>query len=198
MELDFSGLNNLFIKGCRKDFAEVQEAPETTHKDENIEISIEAIKTSVEGNNEPQKEDIGKKALINLKREQEDHKRTMGVYEEYQGNIKASGSLQADILKGVKVGEPVELLFLKAVECISRMTSNNLFYSQVKEDFIKIYGEAFQKTIPLELEIKEVQERLKKLHEYRAREDTTDGARIDRVIEAHKAKIKELESFIEE
>ena len=104
--------------------------------------------------------------------------------------------MQTEILKGVRSGEAVELLLLKAVDCISRMTSDNLFYTQVKEDLIKIYGEALLAPIPLEWELEEVKERLKKLKEYRAREDDTNAYRVDSAIKAHKARVSELEELI--
>lgn len=201
MTIDFTGLNKLFSKPTATDnFTEATEEPLEAHtddlKDDGIEISLEAIKTAVEERKQPYKEDIGKKALINLQREQENNKRTLEIYTEYQKNIRTSESLQTEILKGARAGDPVELLFLKAVECISCMTSDKLFYNQIEKDLIKIYGEAFLDPIPLEWELDKVKERLKNLQEYRAREDATDTGRVDRAIEAHKAKISKLETII--
>ena len=201
MTLDFTGLNNLFSRNtATEDFTEAPErpleAPIDAFNNDSIEISLDALKTAVKGLKQPKEEEIGKKAIINLNREQDEHRRTLEVYREYQQNIRISESLQTEILKGVRAGEPVELLFLKAVDCISRMTSDNLFHTQVKEDLIKIYGEALLKPIPLEWELDEVKERLKKLQEYRAREDDTNAYRVDRAIKAHKARVSELEELI--
>ena len=81
-----------------------------------------------------------KKLFLDTQREREDHKRSLEVYKTYQENIKTSSQLQTDILKGLKAGEDVYSLFLKAAKAIALMTSNSLFYSQAEADLIAIYG----------------------------------------------------------
>lgn len=51
----------------------------------------------------------------------------------FQDNIRRAGHLRAEILKGLDSGEPIETLFLKAAECISKMTCEELFYKTVKK-----------------------------------------------------------------
>lgn len=86
---------------------------------------------------------------LQAKREAAEKQRTLDIFREYQENIKRSGQLQTEILKGVKAGENVYNLFLKAVKAISLMTSNSLFYSQIEADTRAIYGEGLQEQAPL-------------------------------------------------
>lgn len=163
----------------------------------NGEIYHETQKATVWGFKAPYNENA-KKALINLQQEQENNRRIQEAYKRYQNNIRASESLQEDLLKGARAGEPIQLLFLKAIDCISKMTDNKLFYKQIREDLVKIYGNGLLDPIPIECELDETKKRLEKLMGYRARKDTTDGERIERAIEAHKAKIASLEESIRE
>jgi hypothetical protein len=65
--------------------------------------------------------------------------RAQGVYRKYQEDRKASGRLQAEILKGAKAGEDIHILFLKACQALSLTTSNTLFYEQLELDIRNIY-----------------------------------------------------------
>ena len=49
---------------------------------------------------------------LQAKREAAEKQRTLDIFREYQENIKRSGQLQTEILKGVKAGENVYNLFL--------------------------------------------------------------------------------------
>lgn len=56
------------------------------------------------------------------------------IYKEYQENIKASESLQSDILKGIGM-YPIETLFLTACKCIGRMIGDSgVFYMTAKNN----------------------------------------------------------------
>ena len=121
-----------------------------------------------------------------------------------QGQIKGlentliSSTLQTQILKGLTAGEDVYSLFLKAAKVISLMTSNSLFYSQTEEDIKAIYGRGLQEKPPLQMELKEVQERLQRLKEAEKREQDKDSKeRIQRAIQAHENKATELRGMIE-
>lgn len=87
-----------------------------------------------------------KKLYLDTQREREDRQRSLEVYRTYQENIKTSSHLQTEILKGLKAGEDVYSLFLKAAKAISLMTSNSLFYSQIEA----IYGRGLQHKPPLQ------------------------------------------------
>jgi hypothetical protein len=122
--------------------------------------------------------------------------RAIAVYREYQKNIKASSQLQMEILEGTRQGENIYRLFLKACKAISLMTSDNVFYNQLEGDIKGIYGTGALEPKALELELEEVEERLRKLREASQREtDLTDyKERIKKAIQAHENKVREIES----
>ena len=138
-----------------------------------------------------------KQLFLQATREQEDHRRNLEVYRTYQENIKTSSTLQTQILKGLKAGEDVYSLFLKAAKAISLMTSNSVFYSQTEEDLKAIYGRGLQEKPPLQIELEEVRKRLQKLTEAAQREQEHDSQqRIQAAIKRHKSRITELEELI--
>lgn len=138
-----------------------------------------------------------KKLYLDTQREREAHQRGLEVYRAYQENTKASSQLQTEILKGIKAGEDVYSLFLKAVKAISLMTSNKLFYSQIEADIGAIYGRGLQYKPPLQKELQEAQTRLQRLLEAGQKEQPPDSReRIHRAIEAHRKTIAELEAMI--
>lgn len=152
----------------------------------------------VQGQIEGLEREQAKQLFLQASREQEDHRRSLEVYREYQENIKTSSQLQTDILKGLKAGEDVYSLFLKAAKAISLMTSNTVFYKQTEEDLIAIYGRGLQEKPPLQMELDEVQGRLQRLIEAEKREENTDSKeRIKRAIQAHERRATELRGMIE-
>ena len=187
MELNLDRLNGLRFA----DFQEKQ--PSKTPTDELL--GAEEYKTSAEQEHALKRQIEG---LGALQRKADQNKaeidRNLEVYRTYQENIKRSGQLQTDILKGVQAGEDIYSLFLKAVQAISCMTSNKTFYSQVEADLISIYGIGLQKPAPLKLEIMDTQKRLDRLREAEQREPNIDS--IKRAITAHQNRIAELEKQI--
>ena len=132
MELDFTRLNSLaFMK------KEAPKKPSETLKGEGeyktpIEAKkpLETLTEGLEGINKLQRE---------ADRKKQDIDRSLAICREYQQNIKTSSQLQTEILKGVRAGEDIYSLFLKAVKAISLMTSNTVFYSQLEGDIRAIY-----------------------------------------------------------
>ena len=187
MELNLDRLNGLRFA----DFQEKQ--PSKTPTDELL--GAEEYKTSAEQEHALKRQIEG---LGALQRKADQNKaeidRNLEVYRTYQGNIKRSGQLQTDILKGVQAGEDIYSLFLKAVQAISCMTSNKTFYSQVEADLISIYGIGLQQPAPLKLELMDTQKRLDRLREAEQREPNIDS--IKRAITAHQNRIAELEKQI--
>ena len=187
MELNLDRLNGLRFA----DFQEKQ--PSKTPTDEPL--GAEEYKTSAEQENALKRQIEG---LGALQRKADQNKaeieRNLEVYRTYQENIKRSGQLQTDILKGVQAGEDIYSLFLKAVQAISCMTSNKTFYSQVEADLISIYGIGLQQPAPLKLELMDTQKRLDRLREAEQREPNIDS--IKRAITAHQNRIAELEKQI--
>jgi hypothetical protein len=187
--LDFTGL-----------FSQ-EEAPESPVEpllgDGAINNPIEPQKP-VQGQINGLEREQAKQLFLQASREQEDHRRSLEVYRTYQENIKTSSTLQTQILKGLKAGEDVYSLFLKAAKAISLMTSNSVFYSQTEEDLKAIYGRGLQEKPPLQIELEEVQGRLQKLIEAEKREkDSNSKERIHRAIQAHKDRATELRGMIE-
>ena len=188
MELDFTRLNSLaFMK------KEAPKKPSETLKGEGktpIEVKkpLETLTEGLEGINKLQRE---------ADRKKQDIDRSLAICREYQQNIKTSSQLQTEILKGVRAGEDIYSLFLKAVKAISLMTSNTVFYSQIEGDIRAIYGQGLLDPLPLQIELQQVQERLKRLREAEERELEADSReRIKRAVTAHENRIAELEALI--
>ena len=189
MELNLDRLNGLRFA----DFQEKQ--PSKTPTDELL--GAEEYKTSAEQEHALKRQIEG---LGALQRKADQNKaeidRNLEVYKTYQENIKKSSQLQTDILKGLKAGEDVYSLFLKAAKAISLMTSNSLFYSQAEADLIAIYGRGLQEKPPLQMELQEAQKRLQRLLEAEQGEQPPDSReRIHRAVEAHRKTIAELETM---
>ncbi len=187
MELDFTRLNSLaFMK------KEASKKPSETLKGEGeyktpIEVKkpLETLTEGLEGINTLQRE---------ADRKKQDIGRSLAICREYQ---KTSSQLQTEILKGVRAGEDIYSLFLKAVKAISLMTSNTVFYSQIEGDIRAIYGQGLLDPLPLQIELQQVQDRLKRLREAEERELEADSReRIKRAVTAHENRIAELEALI--
>lgn len=190
MELDFTRLNSLAFM----DFT-APKKPSETLKGEGeyktpIEVKkpLETLTEGLEGINKLQRE---------ADRKKQDIDRSLAICREYQQNIKTSSQLQTEILKGARAGEDIYSLFLKAVKAISLMTSNTVFYSQLEGDIRAIYGQGLLDPLPLQIELQQVQERLKRLREAEERELEADSReRIKRAVTAHENRIAELEALI--
>ena len=198
MELDFSKLNSLSFMEFREIPPEKQ--PSKTPTEPILEP--EEYKTTLGTENALEGQINGLQGIPILQRQADNNKaekeRALAVYREYQENIKTSSQLQTDILKGVKRGEDIYSLFLKAVKAISLMTSNTVFYSQLNDDIRAIYGAGLSEPKPLELELEEVQGRLEKLREasQRETEPADSKERIKRAIQAHEQRATQLKELI--
>lgn len=180
MELDFSKLDAL--TPFTGDFKEGES--KTTPKNKN------AIQGNLEG--------LQGIAKIKLEREQADNTRTAEVYKQYQQNIARSGRLRTEIIKGVKRGESPYRLLLKAIECISLMTSDTVILNTVREDIKSIYGAGLLEAEPLQVELEEVQKRLVKLEQAAGREGEPEDSRqrIKNAIKAHHARADQLKKLL--
>jgi len=119
--------------------------------------------------------------------------RLAGIYREHQENIRQAGQLRAEINKGVQAGEPIYKLLLTAIECISLMTGEKLFYDMNKDNLQTIYG-ILGEPEAVEMERQEVQQRLNNLKAaYEKEKDPRAKQRIKAAIKAHEEKIKTLE-----
>lgn len=136
------------------------------------------------------------KPIIRKQQEQAEA-RARAVYSEHQENIKKSGMLRTDILKGLQQGENVYILLLKAMKCISLMTGDNLFYTQGKEDIKAVYGLGVEQGQALELELQEVKDRLQLLSRPELQNEPEESRRrINTAIKQHKERIARIEQII--
>lgn len=173
MELDLTGLNAL---------GKPTDAPEPAAKQED-------------SNNLLQQEPPEQNATGRLQREaderQQEREQARSVYRAYQDNIRRSGTLQSEILKGTQAGESSYNLLLKAAEAISAMVGDSGFFAnQVRENIIAIHGAELLEPDALELELEAVQGRLIRLREAQKRENepADSVARIGTAIKAHEAR----------
>lgn len=118
--------------------------------------------------------------------------RSLEVYRVYQENIRRGDQLRTEITKGVKEGESLYSLLLKACEAISLMTGESLFYDTVKSDTLEIYGAGLEVAAVLEADIAETRGRLEKLTA--AAQSDPDNQRIKKAIQSHKDRITRLEA----
>lgn len=114
-------------------------------------------------------------------------------YKAQQENIRKAGQLRADINKSIQAGEPIYKVLLKAIECISLMTGEKLFYDMNKENLQTIYG-ILGEPEAIEIERQEVQQRLNSLKAANEREEAPEAKRrIQNAIKAHEDKLNKLQ-----
>lgn len=194
MNLDVTRLNSLAFMGFSVEKTAPKKPPETQIERGGYKTltkpkkPLETLTEGLEGIHKLQRQADAKKQDID---------RSLAICREYQQNITTSSQLQTEILKGAKAGESIYSLFLKAVKAISLMTSNTVFYSQLEGDIRAIYGQGLLDPLPLQIELQQVQERLKRLREAEERELEADSRdRIKRAVQAHENRIAELEALI--
>ena len=204
MGLDFSRLDQLSFSEGINEPQEEQPARKPSKMPSEPFFEEEEYKTTIEPKNASQGLTENLQGIPPILQRQADangaeKERTLAIYREYQENTRRSGQLQTEILKGVKLGEDIYSLFLKAVQAVSLMTSNTVFYNQISEDIKAIYGAGLSEPKPLALELEEVLGRLERLREARRR--GTEGAdglqRIERAIQAHEQRAALLQGWIE-
>lgn len=198
MELDLTRLNSLAFMDFKRE-QEKKQAPESPTEPQTAsgeyktltedKKPLETLTEDLQGIHKLQRQADAKKQDID---------RSLQICREYQQNIKTSSQLQTEILKGARAGEDIYSLFLKAVQAISLMTSNSVFYSQLEGDIRDIYGRGLQEAPALRIELQQVQERYKRLLEALEREPDGDSRdRIKRAVTAHENRIAELEALTE-
>lgn len=161
--------------------------------EESIEESETALKTALNGS----------EGVRQLQRIADDNKlysdRYAEMCKEIQRNIILSSSLQTEILKGVKAGEDIYRLFLKACKAISGMTGSDVFYNQIVGDASAVYGKGMLSAIPIKEELQATQTRVERLRTAAENEkDLAVKSRIEKAIAEHELKIAELEHSIEQ
>lgn len=153
VELDFSGIYNL--AGVNSNGEE-----KTVLEPENRAVS------AMEG-----------ETVAKLTKEQNDRKRLTELCQHFQSNAMKAQALKTEILEDLKVGAPAEDLFLKAMDCIAKLTEDQPYSELVRKSFHAIYGEGLLHEIPLERELEEVEHRLRRLREAQEDSSISDDAR---------------------
>lgn len=126
-----------------------------------------------------------------------DHERSVAVLKKYQENIRRSGTLQSDILKGLQAGEDIYSLFLKAVEAIALMTNDNIIYSEAEQTLQTVYGVGQGETQPLQAQLDAVEKRLYNLEESLLwYTEPGEQRRIQRAITAHKKRAEKIRELL--
>lgn len=150
---------------------------------------------------EPAQEQEAQQPPINnaLAREQGEQReaaeRAAEVYKAHQENTSKTGEIQAAILKGLKQGEPIPALFLKAAEAISCMTGNREFYQQIEADLLTVYGFALQEPEAAAIEAGKIKERLHRLEQAeRETKDERERGNIAAAIRAHRQRLEQLKT----
>ena len=197
MELDFTKLNSLAFM----DFKEIPPEKQPSKTPSEPFIEPEEYKTPPKEENALQGQINGLEGIPILQRQadakKQDIDRSLAIYKEYQQNIKTSSQLQNDILKGLKAGEDIYSLFLKATKAISLMTSNSVFYRETEENLKAVYGIGLQEKPPLQMELATVEDRLFHLEEATLWSTGDELLRIQKAIQAHEERATEIRKTIE-
>ena len=157
--------------------------------------SIKRFKSQEKSGNSPPS-DINIQALSDKNRA--NLEQAARICAEHQKNTLLTDSLQCKINKGLKSGESIYTLFLKAVQAISLMTGNTVFYDVAKKDLLAVYGVGLEEPQALELELNEIQKRLDKLKQSEQTAlDLSDKQRIKWAIEEHKKAKEFIEKKLE-
>ena len=126
MELDFTGLDSLAKKKTPATAPQERVLGQGEYKNTSEQENPgNGFKTALDGTQELQRRADNQRDTI---------ARAAEVYRRYQDNIKATDTLQTEILKGVAAGEDIYQLFLKAVKALSLTVDNDLLYRQVERD----------------------------------------------------------------
>lgn len=132
MELDFSWMNK--TNKPQNDAVQAvytESLVITAEREENaLESQIGALEAI------PEKE---AKRYYKLERAEEEQERMRLAYAEYQDHILKSGTLRSDINKGINAGKDMKQILLQAIECISCMTGDSLFYQSNREKIERNY-----------------------------------------------------------
>lgn len=197
MDLDLSKLSRLSLKGAKEQATDTQpptspvnpsRTPENGTGTESFQEDLKPTEANLDG--------VG--SIVHLQTiadaKRKEIERAEAICREYQRNIMHSSQLQAEMLKGVRAGEDMHSLFLKAAKAISLMTENALFYDLIEGDVRAIYGVGLGDAPALQMELDQVRERYRRLKASLDVEPNGDSRdRIQRAVTAHENRIRELE-----
>jgi hypothetical protein len=182
MCLDFTALDAIAAGG-------VSDAHRAAGSGEEVQTPTEGIKHAVKRHRAATG---GVEVIANkLEKHKVELERAREVYAAHQEAIQRSGTLRADILKGIRAGEAPADLLLEALECISLATGDTALYRQGKADLEAVQGWGLENPAPLHWQLQEAQERLEKLS--RPELDTLPADQRRRITEAKRAQRELIE-----
>jgi hypothetical protein len=126
--LDFSGL---------EDIGRTRRAQEAAKDFDQGELSLEKENTSQGRTDTAEGKPPTYHRIDQAKAEREALNK---AYQEQQENIRRAGNLRGEITRGVRAGQDPGELLLKALECISLMTGDRVFYEQNRQDLANLFG----------------------------------------------------------
>lgn len=112
-----------------------------------------------------------------------------------KANREADKTLE-DIIKGLKAGKPIELLFLQACQALTAIKNEAFLMSQIRQELTAVYGAGLGEPGAIDAEIEQIQGRLLKLKQAATSpEKTAEKQKIQAAILAHEAELKRLEAM---
>lgn len=199
MELDFSTLEN--IERPKKE-EETEKTPPPDLALEPLEKLLNSKPCTAKTNTpqspagSPQSEESlkGIKGLAHKRKvEQEATAKSIELARKHQEIQEQSREAKFNLFAGIREGEPLPILFLKACDIIAKLTGDALFYDHIKGDLFTIYGNGLTDKSVLNCNLEEAQARLQMLTNAEAREtDERAKNRLKQAIEKHQLIVNEL------
>lgn len=124
---------------------------------------------------------------------QKDHERAKRIFETYDNNRKLTQRLRIELMQGVREGQNIYLLFLKAIKLIDLLVSDKAFYNTIEADIKTLYTDTFKEPQSIEQEAERVNHRLNTLNEALTKATGRgERGRIKRAIKEHERILKDL------
>ncbi|MBR6013678.1 MAG: hypothetical protein IK062_07845 [Selenomonadaceae bacterium] len=115
-------------------------------------------------------------------------------------NYGTNQNLRASLLDWVNLGKNPTEIILKTAKLLSEISGEESYYQNIYEQIFAVYGLALDDKFILEKELKEVEERLKKISAACENPEFTEDERKRMIfaIERHKAEIERLKKMQDE
>ena len=107
---------------------------------------------------------------------------------------RAAADLQISVLKGLKAGENIYSLFLKAYKANSLLRGCDAEYIQAEQYIKTVYGQALNEQGAAELIIREIKTRLERLQAtYKTVNNSNDRRLLENAIKSHTEELQRLQ-----
>ena len=189
MSLDFTVLEDLTSNTKTKE----KQAPRGFLKPLNDKTNINASLEDKKAVNEQIESFRSYNGLARrIKRKNEEKDKQKQIFLMYTENLSKASIEQAEILKGLKAGNDIYNLFLKAIDTIELLSNNKAFSNQARENVIKVYGEQLGNKRPLEIQLEEINNRYNNIKKSLQQAKGEDKKRIEKAAAEHKQKMDNL------